>query len=324
MKKIKIILLISLLNLSYPVIGQHKGLEEFESFKKFLPFIIKGLQTKSESNKQIDEQTSGIFQKPWNVKKLKESDVNEIIDKISINKRFKIKKDYTGEWKLDFFSKLKDFESIEDIHKSNERLSNVFIKISEIIILDNDSISVYVDNKNKRVKNNESKELEFNSGQIHTTFPIKEEYPNINGSITISLKAYKDIKFKEFEKNDKDIKFDLGDIKGIKLLKIENNEAYFVLPTKIDGIEITSTNGNNEKFSSQSKSTIPKKVYDFATKDTLTDQSIKTFIDKLSQDDVYANSQLLKYETNGNIENLYIYMKSREINLRSIKLKIEL
>ncbi|WP_146052826.1 hypothetical protein [Aquimarina sp. I32.4] len=324
MKIHRILLLLLLMNVSISVIGQDKRKEEFEGFKKFLPYIIKGFQEESISSKQINEETSGVFNKPWEVKKLQEAEVNTIIDKLATNKRFKIKKDYTGEWKLDFFSKLKNYESIEEIHKSNNRLSNVFIQISEIQIQDDKSVSVYIDDKNKNIKNNESKDLEFSSGQIHTTFPIKEEYSNLNGNITITLKGYASVAYKEFQKEDKDITFDLGNNKGIKLLKINKNIAYFVLPTKIDDVDIISTNKKNEKFSSHSKSMIPEKVYDFAKKDNLTEASIQSFIDTLSQEDVYQKSQLLKYETNGNIESLYIFIKSNEVDLGAKKLKIEM
>lgn len=320
MIKIKLILLLLLLNFSNIVIGQNNDLD---SFKKFLPYIIKGLQ-KTKPQKQLDEKTVGVFQKPWNIKKLQDSETQDILKKLVDNKRFRIKKDYTGEWKLDFFSKLKSFETIEEIHKSDGALSNTFIQVSEIKILDETNNSAYLNDEKKSIKNNESKELEFNSGQINTTFPIKKEYANLSGSIKITLKEYSQIEHKAFQKNDKDIEFNLGEFKGLKLLKIEKNKAYFVLPTKIDNIEITSTNKKNEKHASQSKSNIPKKIYDYATKDNLTDESIKLFIKNLSRQDVYEKQQMLIYETNGTIDNLYIYLKSKQADLISKKLNIEL
>ena len=320
MMKIKLVSLLLLVSFSNVIIGQNNDLD---NFKKFLPYIIKGLQ-QPKPEKQLDENTSGVFQKPWEVKKLQDSEIQNIIKKIIDNKRFKVKKDYTGEWKLDFFSKLKNFESIEEIYKSNGALSNTFVQVSEIKILDEANSSAYFINKNKSIKSNESKKLNFNSGQVHTTFPIIKEYSNLNGSIKVTLKEYSKIRYKAFQKNDTDIEFNLGDIKNIKLLRIDKNKAYFILPKVVDNIEITSTNVKNETHSSQSISKIPKKVYDFATKDNLTDESINSFIKNLSKQDVYENYQMLIYETNGIIDNLYIYLKSNPIDLASKTIEIKL
>lgn len=291
-------------------------------FKKFLPYILKGMST--ESSKELDQETSWEFYKPWKVAELKSEAVNDLLAKIEKNSTFDVSKDYTGEWKLNFSSKLKDFETIQEIYESNGRLSNVYIKVSDISILDGNDEPIYVSDSEKNIRYNEGNKLKFNSGQIHTTFPIKGEYRDAKGSIKVTLNEYSKIQFNEFDKAQTDISFDLGQYKNIKLLRIDKNRAYFILPSIIDDVEIKATNQDNEEFSSSSKSKLPKKIYDFGNKKELTDEEIKEFIESLTFDDVFKSEQMLIYETNGDIENLYIYLKSDQKELGSKILNIKI
>lgn len=291
-------------------------------FKKFLPYILKGIGT--ESSKELDQETSGEFYKSWKVANLKSEEVSDLLAKIEENATFSVAKDYTGEWKMNFSSKLKDFETIQEIYKSNGRLSNVYIKVSDISILDANNDPIYISDSEKNIKYNEGNKLNFKSGQIHTTFPIKGEYPNAKGNIKITLNEYSKIQFKEFDKSQTDISFDLGQYKNIRLLRINKNRAYFVLPAIIDDIEITATNQDNEKFNSSSKSKLPKKIYDFGNKKDLTDEEINEFIKSLTFDDVFKSEQMLIYETNGDIENLFIYLKTNPKELASKVLNIKI
>lgn len=324
MTKLKVLSLITFIIFSNSVISQNNDSQEFEDYKKFLPFVIKGLTKDDKPKKTLDGETSGVFKKPWNIKKLQSSEIENIMNKLVENKRFKVRKDYTDEWKLRFSSNFNTFSSFEEIRESNANLSNTFIKVSEIEILDENNISVYIDDYDKTLRSNESKELDFNGGQINTTFQIKEELSTLKGNITITLNEYSSVKYKELKKTENDVEFKIGEVKGIKLLKVLENRAYFILPTKLDDIEITATNIKKERFTSESKLYIPKKVYDFAKNNNITDETIKSFIDKLSIDDVYSKPQILIFETNGNIENLYFYIKSQEVNLGSKKVEIKL
>ncbi len=318
MKKLLVLLILfTSINISY---GQEVDSVDFENFKKFLPYMLKGMN--EESSKELDEKTSWKFEKPWKVKALEKEHVNEILDTLSDNKEFEIEKDYQGEWKLKFFSKLQDFETAEEIYKSNGLLSNVYIQISDIKILDEKGNSIYVTDQNKSVRSNESKELDFNSSQISTTFPINGDYKNVKGNIKITLKEFLDIQYMEFDKNARNVIFNLGEHKGIELLKVEKNKAYFVLPTVIKGLQIETTNEDDENFSSTSTFQLPKKIYDFAMIKDKTEEEISSFIEELSMDDVYRKSQIWIHETNGTIENLYIFKKSKIIELGTRTLDI--
>ncbi len=291
-------------------------------FKKFLPYILKSVG--EESSKELDQETSGEFSEPWKVAKLKSEEVSDLLTKIEQNATFNVKKDYTGEWKLNFSSKLKDFEIIQEIYESNSRLSNVHIEVVDISIIDSNDEDIYYSDPEKNIKYNEGNKLNFNSGQIHTSFPIKGEYQDAQGSITVTLNEYSKVQFKEFDKSQTDISFDLGQYKNIRLLRIDKNRAYFVLPVIIDDIEITATNQDNEKFNSSSKSKLPKKIYDFGNKKDLTEEEINEFIKSLTFDDVFKSEQMLIYETNGDIENLYIYLKTNPKELASKVLNIKI
>lgn len=315
-------LLILFMSINFFSFGQEKDSLGFENFKKFLPYVMKGIS--NDSTKELDERTSGEFQKPWKVKRLQNGEVDEMFIKLVNNQEFKIEQDYRQEWKLDFFTQLQSFETIEEIYKSNNALSNIVIQVSDIMILDDGGENIYLEDNTKIVKNNESKELTFNSGQINTTFPIRGEYISVNGSILLNILEYTNIVYKEFNEEFKNIEFDLGEYKGLKLLKVDRNRAYFILPTIIDDIEITSTNKQNEEFSSHSKLKLPYKVYDFVMNEKLDENTINSFIDKLTIEDVYEKSQILIYETNGSIENLYIHIKSKPINLGSKTLEIKI
>ncbi len=318
MKKLLVLLILfTSINVSY---GQEIDSVDFENFKKFLPYMLKGMN--EASSKELDERTSGKFKKPWKIKALEKGKAEKILSKLVENRRFEIEKDYQGEWKLKFFSKLQDFETADEIYESNGLLSNVYIQISDIKILDEKGNSIYVTGQNKSVRNNESHELDFNSSQINTTFPINGNYKNVKGNITITMKEFSDIQYMEFDRNARNVIFNLGGYKGIELLKVEKNKAYFVLPTVIKGLQIVSTNKNNENFSMNMVANFPKKIYDFGVIKGRTDEDINKFIEELSMDEVYRKSKILIYETNGTIENLYIFKKSKQVELGTRTLEI--
>lgn len=239
------------------------------------------------------------------------------------NKEFKIEKDNNNEWKLDFFSKLAKYESLEEIIKSDASLSNAFISTSGIKIMDDNGKSVYLEESSNRVKYNSSTKMEFKSGQINTSFLIEDNTPIVKGENTLLLKEYGNIEYQEFENGFKTTSFNLGENKGILLYKVEKNRAYFVTPSIIEDLKIISTNDKNKIFSRTSKTSIPKVIYDFGMSRNLNDIEIKEFVDNLSLDDVNGE-QIVIYESNGIIKSLYIFIKSSPKTLVSRKIQIEL
>lgn len=321
MKSIIAVFLLTLF-LNVSLSGQNKDSLEFEGLKQFLPYVLKNIS--KEKPMELEESTSGLFFKPWEVDRLSDAEVNDVLEKLVANKRFSVEKDYRGDLKLEFFSKLQDFPTIEEIQKSNGLLSNSFIDVSDIDIADENGNSIYIDGEKKNVRYNESKELTFNMGQVSTSFPIREDYSQINGSIRITIKEYTDIQFREFQKGAQNVSFDLGETKNIKLQKIAKNRAFFVVPANAGEVDIISTNKEGHKFTMHTKSTLPLKVYEFAMKPGITDEEIDSFIEELTYEDVLNTGNIIIYETNGSIENLYIYQKSKPHELGSKELEIHL
>ncbi|MFD2909015.1 hypothetical protein ACFSX9_09720 [Flavobacterium ardleyense] len=68
MKKTQIFLTLIIICLSGQSFGQEKDSLEFENFKEFLPYIIKGIQDENQSDNNITERTSGIFEKTLVIK----------------------------------------------------------------------------------------------------------------------------------------------------------------------------------------------------------------------------------------------------------------
>lgn len=321
MMKIQILIL-SILSTT-AIFGQKIDTTQFKQFKKFLPYIINNLkETKENPNiKQLNERTIEVFKKPWKLKTLNSETHTKIINSIVENYSFKIK-DYKNKWYLQFFSQINSNNEIKDIYKSNGILSNYFIT-SEIIKLTNKN-NVSVIEENVRVKINQTTNTKFYTGSISFSVPIKEEIKNINGEIKLKLRKYEIIKFKELNKNDNNLIFNLGRVKGLKVIKIEKNRAYLYLPKKIKGIEIVATNKKNEEFAEKSTLLLSKNVFEFAMKDNLKESEITKFIDKLTLNDIKDKPHILIFETNGIIENLYVYLKynPKEIISKIIEVKL--
>ncbi len=321
----RIIFLITIFIFSNLVYGQKKDTTDLKELKKYLPFVIKAIQ-KDKNNvtiEKLDNRVVGIFKKPWEVKKLNQETITNIITSIIENHTLHIEQDYRKKWNLDFFSQISKNNTIKDVYNSNDILSNTFVSVSEIVLLDENNNSI-IDKQGRKVQINQETDLNFYSGGIDVDFPIKKQYKNIKGSIKLTIRRFETIKYKELLKSDKNIEFDLGDIKGIKLLKVENNKAYFYLPSLIKNIKISSTDKENKTYAENAIVPIPKSVFDFGMKDNLNDESINLFIENLTVEDVYKKPQILMYQTNGTIENLYIYLKLNPIDLTSRTLEIKL
>lgn len=319
MKKVTIFIIHCFLCLT--VIAQKKDIQGFENFKKVLPYMIKGLS--KETPKNFSDNTSGKFYKPWDIEKLSLDEIKNITEKLEKNKRFRVRKEYTGIWKLSFFSKLKNYESIKAIYEADGRLSNVFVTIDSINALDEKGSSIIIKNEGS-IKNNEGTTLTFNSGQVTTTFPVKKEYEKITGSIQISLHEYANFYHQSFSKKDTK-SFNLGNNKGLKILKIVKNKAYIEVPTKIENLEIVSVNKKGERFSSNTKTFLPKKVYDFVEQGKTNEEEVNNFIKNLKYEDVYSGSKIIIYEANGIIKNLYLYIKStpKKLNTQNIVISLD-
>ncbi|MFD2909016.1 hypothetical protein ACFSX9_09725 [Flavobacterium ardleyense] len=231
----------------------------------------------------------------------------------------RIEQDHAGKWNLNILCNV-EISANNNIPKSNNQiLSNAFIETLHVELYDENGISILVENeKGQSIKSN------FNSGSVNIDIPITGEHKNVNGIVNFTVNEYSNLSYKEFKKNSKNVSFDLGNVQGIKLLSIEKNKAYLLLPSKNSEIEINATNKSNENFAEVAKLTIPKTIYDFSKRKDLTDESIQNFVNELSYADAYKNSQILILETNGIIENLYIYLKSEPKVLSTEIIKLQL
>ncbi|MBO0589906.1 hypothetical protein I2486_00665 [Cellulophaga sp. E16_2] len=319
MKKTTTLLLLLSICVSNICFGQEKDSLEFKRFKKFLPYVIKGIQDEKQSNDNINEKTAGLFNKPWLINKLDIQEAENIATSLASNNIVSIEKNHSGIWNLDIFSILNTSISTELTSASIDLLPNIFVEILDTELNDssgNSVIDVGADEKN--IKSS------FNNRSINLTIPLNGEYKNVNGTIDISINEFVEVFFKEFKKVDKNIKFNLGKIDRIELIKIEKNRAYLLLPSKLSEIEIIPTNKVDEIFSEKAKLTVPKTIYEFSKNKNLTDESIKNFVNDLSYDDAYNNEQIVVIETNGVIENLYVFIKSNSKRLSKATMEIKL
>jgi hypothetical protein len=306
------------------IFGQTKDNTEVEQIKKFLPYIIKGLQEidKKPTTKKIDQRVVGLFEKPWLAKKIEQETARELLNSIFKNKSSNIKKDYRGKWNLNFSSQINPNKVITDVYNSNAILGNVFVTISNVELIDDNNVSI-IETEERKIKINQSKKINFQTGGLQISFPLKKEYKNVAGSLNLTLKEFQSINYKEFNSNSKNEVFDLGGTKNLKLLKIENNKAYFHLPKAIENIKISSTNKKGEKYGENSKMSIPKVIFDYGTGGNITESDTKSLIENLTLEDLKEKPQVLMYETNGTIEQLYIYLKSNPKDLISKKMEIK-
>ncbi|EIJ40341.1 hypothetical protein JoomaDRAFT_3398 [Galbibacter orientalis DSM 19592] len=320
----QIILLIALLTFSNLIFGQ-KSEKELKEYKQFLPYIIKGLKDSKEnfSTEKIDQRTVGLFQKPWLTKKIEKEIAEDILNSIIDNKSYNIEKDYREKWNLNFSSQINANKVIRDVYNSNTLLANLFITISDIEFVDANKISI-IDTVERKIQINQSRKLHFQTGGVQSSFPLKKEYGNVSGSMNLTLTEYQTISYKEFNSSNENETFDLGNEKELKLLKIENNKAYFYLPKLIDNIKISTTNKKGEEYGENAKMQIPKTIFDYGTGENMTESNTKSIIDNLTLKDINEKPQILLYETNGTIENLYIYLKTNPKELISKRVEIKL
>ncbi|MBA6157368.1 hypothetical protein H3Z83_12695 [Tenacibaculum sp. S7007] len=320
----QIILLITLLTFSNLIFGQ-KSEKELKQYKQFLPYIIKGLKetNKNYATKKIDQRTVGLFEKPWLIKKIKKETAKEILNSIIENGSFNIEKDYREKWNLNFSSQINTNREIKDVYNSNAQLANMLVAISNVELTDKNKTSI-IETEERKIQINQSRELNFQTGGIQCSFPLKKEYENISGNIKLTLTEYQTISYKEFNSSNENEIFDLGNEKKLKLIKIENNKAYFYLPKSIDNIKISSVNKEGEEYGENAKMQIPEIIFNYGIGKNITDAKTKSLIDNLTLGDLNEKSQILMYETNGTIEQLYIYLKSNPKGLASEKMEIKL
>ncbi|MBD0825522.1 hypothetical protein [Aestuariibaculum marinum] len=320
----QIILLITLLTFSNLIFGQ-KSEKELKQYKQFLPYIIKGLKetNKNYATEKIDQRTVGLFEKPWLIKKIKKETAEEILNSIIENKSYIIEKDYREKWNLNFSSQINTNREIKDVYNSNAQLANMFVAISNVELIDKNKTSI-IETEERKIQINQSRELNFQTGGIQCSFPLKKEYENISGNIKLTLTEYQTISYKEFNSSSENEVFDLGNEKKLKLIKIENNKAYFYLPKSIDNIKISSVNKKGKEYGENAKMQIPEIIFNYGIGKDITDAKTKSLIDNLTLEDLNEKPQILMYETNGTIEQLYIYLKSNPKGLASEKMEIKL
>lgn len=316
-KKIILLLLICGSNILF---GQNEN-NQLNQVKKFLPYVIKGLQETNSQPQKLDQRTVGIFEKPWETPKVKKEIAEDLLNAIITNKSFDVEKDYSGKWNFNFSSKINKNSYIKDTYNSNHLLANLFVEVSNTVLTNKNNESI-IDKEKRQVRINKVTQLNFHTGVIQNNVPIKKSYPKVTGSMHLSLKEFEKIAVKEFKPNSKNEKFDLGNIKGLKLLKIENNKAFLYLPKAIENIKIISTNQKDEKYGQHAKMSMPKKVFDYATGTNVNANATKLLIDELTMEDFQEKPQILVYQTNGTIANLYVFVKSTPIELTAKKMEV--
>lgn len=167
------ILLIFFLTISSTLFAQKKSEIELNQFKQFVPFLIKGISENKTDivSEKLNQRTIGLFQKPWLTKKINKEITQKVISSIVKNVNFNVEKDYREKWSLNFYSKIDTNSVIKDVYKSNSLLSNVFVDVSNINIVDNSNNSI-IETEERKIKINETTKLNFHSGVINTNFPI--------------------------------------------------------------------------------------------------------------------------------------------------------
>ncbi|PKH51434.1 hypothetical protein CXF68_12405 [Tenacibaculum sp. Bg11-29] len=324
MKK-KLFLIITLIALPNLIIGQ-KSSEELNQYKQFLPYVIKDIQENKTQKKSphIESKIGKKFNKPWDVEKLDKETIKKTINTLIDNHTLHVEQDYRKKWNLDFHSTLNLNSAIEETSNTDNLLSNIIVSISNIELLDRNRIPV-IETEERKVKINQDTELSFHSAGINIEFPLQKKYDTINGTISLTLVEYQKISYKEFRENDKNKSFNLGDFKGLKLLKIQQDKAYVYLPKLDENIKISGTSKTGEEYiGGNFNINIPKSVYDYAIGDNITEKLTKSLIDNLTIKDFKEEPQILIYKTSGIIENLFIYLKSSPKNLTSKTLNIKL
>lgn len=314
MKNNIIILLITLI-ISTSIFGQEKDSLKFDRFKKFLPYSIKGIQDIQQSDDNISERTSGMFEKPWTTKKMDMNLAKRLGDKIAQSNIIRIKKTSRG---MPYLNILSTINLLSTDEKENS-FPNVYIEVLNAKINDNNGKPAI------NTEDNEPINSPYNdNGTVELKIPLKENYEHLNGTVEISVNEFDNVVFKELNKDNESIKFDLGTTKGIELLKIEKNRAYILFPSKIPEIKIKATNESNEKFAENGKLTVPKRVYEFSKSENLTEESIQNFINTISYEEAFNSPKVVILETNGIIENLYVYLKQEPKRLSATTVEIKL
>lgn len=306
MKKRNFWIIIIILSISLNLHSQNENDSiSLIKFKKFLPYI---LEPESDNEyPKIDNRVSGIFEKPWKLKNTNEnkalSILEEFIDKSTVSTEIDFKK----------LPRLKFSSNIRNIDIS--KCENLNIIIEDFKIKDSkDNSIVRINNGNQ--KYNESKILDFDNNNLIRTFPITNKLDTIFGEINFSINEYRKFSFKEILKTDRNLNFEIENFK-IKLLKIEKNKAYFLLPkNKIENLIIVGINKKGEKYTSEMTIQLPKKVFDFKSKQDLTNKKlVNEFINSLSYNDIFNSENILTFKTNGEIEKLFVYKKSENLKL---------
>jgi hypothetical protein len=314
MKNNIIILLITLI-ISTSIFGQEKDSLKFDRFKKFLPYSIKGIQDIKQSDDNISERTSGVFEKPWTTKKMDINLAKSLCDKIVQSNIVRVKKTSRGNPYLNILSTVNLLSTDEKVNS----FPNVYIEILNAQINDNNG-KLAVNSEDNDPINSPYNE----NGTVELKIPLKEEYEHLNGKVEISVNEFDNVVFKELNKNNESVKFDLGTTEGIELLKIEKNRAYLLFPSQIPEIIIKATNKSNEKFAENGKLTVPKGVYEFSKGQNLTEESIQNFINTISYEEAFNSPKVVILETNGIIEKLYVYLKQEPKRLSTTTVEIKL
>ncbi len=309
----------------------HSQNEQLLRYKKELPKVIdyiEQLQVDKGSffAHQENEKVIDSFQKPWEMNLLNKELAKDILDVLEKNKSYHVKRSYYDPTKWNFifscFSARAAGEKIRNFFFRYDPYPNLFITISNIKLVDSNNVSIAM---KKETRTDVVKDAMFNNVvRFDGYIPITDKSEKIHGSIDLSLKTFKKIDHKSFNKEDKEVAFNLGDIEGLQLIKIEKNKAYFYLPKYIDDIEIVSTNKKEKMFAVQQEFICSKIIVDYAMGGKVKKKSTELLIENIKEEDLIDKPQILIHETNGTIENLYIYKKSNPVILNSKKIEISI
>ena len=294
--------------------SQNKDSIALNNFKRYLKYNLKSKQV--NSSKIINNRVGGTFIKPWNLEKIDALKAKEILKLFIKNAELYTELDPRNNLKLVYSSNLNNLKT--------ENLDNLNIKITDYKILDSNENSI-VSNK-KKYKYNESRKLTFSKPKLITSFPIENFENEISGVINFTINEFQEFSFvKNNIKNPKTV-FRLRE-HTIRLIKIENNKAYFEFPKeKIDNLEIVATNNNNEFYTFKMLTSLPKKVYYFKeSEESANNDKVNKFISSLTYKDIFESSSIVQFTTNGIFENLYLYIKysNKELDKKTYKISFK-
>ena len=220
------------------------------------------------------------------------------------------------------------YNSIDEIEKRDKSLSTLRLLVSDFNFFNEDSTVNLFINRDMGLKTNENYELEFRTGKVKTYFPVKKGFNSMRGSFKISLKKLTQFEYEHIKPNRENTTVSLTEkAEPIEIIEFDKNRVLLKLPTPNINYKIIATDKDDRTFLTNWQLNVPIEVFEFATFKALTEPEISEFTSQLSIEDVasFKDKPTIRIiETNGIIDNLYIYKNTDSIILDSRKIKVEL